>query len=55
MNKGGATKKPSLLRRRWVWMTAVAAAVFLGGVAVGAGATVTHDANPRCEVVTDVR
>ncbi len=48
-------RKPAqhgLWSRRWVWMTVAVIAVFFVGVAVGAGALITRDVDPRCTPVT---
>ncbi|WP_156527434.1 hypothetical protein [Gordonia sp. 852002-51296_SCH5728562-b] len=45
----GRTKSRGGRSRRWAWVTVAVIAVFLGGVAVGAGGTITRDTNPRCD------
>lgn len=44
--------QPRLWSRRLVWMTVAVVAVFVVGVAVGAGALITRDVDPRCTPMT---
>ncbi|UDF21565.1 hypothetical protein [Rhodococcus qingshengii] len=36
------SSRPPLLARRWIWLVVAVVTIFLGGVAVGAGAKFTH-------------
>lgn len=41
------SSRPPLLARRWIWLIVAVLAIFLSGVAVGAGAKLTH-AGEQC-------
>lgn len=42
------SSRPPLLARRWIWLVVAVMAIFLSGVAVGAGAKLTHYAEDKC-------